>query len=60
MELYEFAKQFDVIVIFAVLYGVGIGSLVYWIMEFLHGCFKKWEQHRQKKKAAVKEEQNNQ
>ena len=30
MELYEFAKQFDVIVIFAVLYGFGIGRLVYW------------------------------
>lgn len=36
MELYEFAKQFDVIVIFVVLYSLGIGSLVYWVMEFLH------------------------
>lgn len=59
MELYEFAKQFDVIVIFVVLYSLGIGSLVYWVMEFLHWCFKKWKQHREKKKAAV-EEQNNQ
>lgn len=59
MELYEFAKQFDVIVIFVVLYSFGIGSLVYWIMEFLHWCFKKWKQHRDKKKAVV-EEQNNQ
>ena len=45
-----------VIVIFAVLYGFGIGSLVYWVMEFLHWCFKKWKQHREKKKAAVKED----
>lgn len=59
MELYEFAKQFDVIVIFVVLYSFGIGSLVYWIMEFLHWCFKKWKQHRDKKKAVV-EKQNNQ
>lgn len=59
MELYEFAKQFDVIVIFVVLYSFGIGSLVYWVMEFLHWCFKKWKQHRDKKKAVV-EEQNNQ
>ena len=35
MELYEFAKQFDVIVIFAVLYGFGIGSLVYLDYGFL-------------------------
>ncbi|MDD3034088.1 MAG: hypothetical protein PHT25_05785 [Bacteroidales bacterium] len=59
MELYEFAKQFDVIVIFVVLYSLGIGSLVYWVMEFLHWCFKKWKQHKEKKKVAV-EEQNNQ
>ena len=43
-----------------VLYGFGIGSLVYWIMDFLHWCFKKWKLHREKKKAAVKAEQNNQ
>ena len=56
MELYEFAKQFDVIVIFAVRYGFGIGSLVYWVMEFLPWCFKKGKQHSEKKKAAVKED----
>ena len=60
MDLYEFAKQFDVIVIFVVLYGFGIGSLVYWIMDFLHWGFKKWKVHEEKKKAAVKAEQNNQ
>ena len=60
MELYEFAKQFDMIVIFIVFYGFGIGSLVYWIMDFLHWCFKKWKQHRDKKNAVVKEKQNNQ
>ena len=35
-ELYEFAKQFDVIVIFIILYGFSVGSIVYWITNFLH------------------------
>ena len=35
-EPYEFAKQFDVIVIFILLYGFAIGSIVYWITDFLH------------------------
>lgn len=41
MELYEFAKQLDVIVIFVVLYSFGIMPLVYWIMEFLHWCWQR-------------------
>lgn len=46
---YEFAKQFDVVVIFAVLYGIGLGGIVYWIMESLHWCWKKLKQHWEKK-----------
>ena len=42
-ELYEFAKQFDVIVIFILLYGFAIGSIVYWITDFLHWCWTKFK-----------------
>ena len=38
-EFYEFAKQFDVIVIFILLYGFAVGSIVYWITDFLHWCW---------------------
>ena len=48
-ELYEFAKQFDVIVIFILLYGFAIGSIVYWITDFLHWCWTKFKKHREKK-----------
>ena len=42
-ELYEFAKQFDVIVIFILLYGFAVGSIVYWITDFLHWCWTKFK-----------------
>ena len=48
-ELYEFAKQFDVIVIFILLYGFAVGSIVYWITDFLHWCWTKFKKHREKK-----------
>ena len=41
-EFYEFAKQFDVIVIFILLYGFAVGSIVYWITDFLHWCWTKF------------------
>ena len=53
-ELYEFAKQFDVIVIFILLYGFAIGSIVYWITDFLHWCWTKFKKHREKKRQAAK------
>lgn len=54
-ELYEFAKQVDVIVIFIILYGLGIGSIVYWITDFLNWCWKKVKQHWEKKRQASKQ-----
>lgn len=51
-ELYEFAKQVDVITVFIILYGFGIGSLVYWITDFLHWCWRKVKQAREKKRQA--------
>ena len=48
-EFYEFAKQFDVIVIFILLYGFAIGSIVYWVTDFLHWCWTKFKKHREKK-----------
>lgn len=54
-ELYEFAKQVDVIAVFIILYGFGIGSLVYWITDFLHWCWKKVKQAREKKRQAPTE-----
>lgn len=47
-EFYEFAKQFDVIVIFILLYGFAVGSIVYWITDFLHWCWTKFKKHREK------------
>ncbi|WP_196600991.1 hypothetical protein [Pectinatus frisingensis] len=41
MELYEFAKQFDAIVIFAVLYGLGIGCLAYVVWTLLTGAIRR-------------------
>lgn len=54
-EFYEFAKQFDVIVIFILLYGFAIGSIVYWITDFLHWCWTKFKKHREKKRQAAKQ-----
>lgn len=54
-ELYEFAKQFDVIVIFILLYGFAVGSIVYWITDFLHWCWTKFKKHREKKRQAAKQ-----
>lgn len=54
-EFYEFAKQFDVIVVFVLLYGIGLGSIVYCITDFLHWCWKKFKQHREKKCQAAKQ-----
>ena len=52
---YEFAKQFDVIVIFILLYGFAVGSIVYWITDFLHWCWTKFKKHREKKRQAAKQ-----
>ena len=54
-ELYEFAKQVDVIVIFILLYGFAIGSIVYWITDFLHWCWTKFKKRREKKRQAAKQ-----
>ena len=54
-ELYEFAKQFDVIVIFILLYGFALGSIVYWITEFLHLGWTRFKKHREKKRQAAKQ-----
>lgn len=51
-ELYEFAKQFDVIVVFVVLYGMGISGIVYVVTDFFRWCFKKLKQHRGKRHTA--------
>lgn len=59
MELYEFAKQFDVIVIFAVLYGFGIGSLVYWVMEFCTGALRSGSSTGKRKRQQSKKIQRN-
>ena len=54
-ELYEFAKQVDVIAIFFILYGLAIGSITYWISEFLHWCWTKFKKHREKKRQEAKQ-----
>ena len=54
-ELYEFAKQFDVIVIFILLYGFAHGSIVYWITDLLHWCWTRFKKHREKKRQAAKQ-----
>ena len=54
-ELYEFAKQVDVIAIFFILYGLAIGSIAYWISEFLHWCWTKFNKHREKKRQEAKQ-----
>ena len=54
-EFYEFAKQFDVIVIFILLYGFSVGSIVYWITDFLHWCWTKFKKHREKKRQTAKQ-----
>ena len=56
MELYEVAKQVDVIVIFVLIYGLSLGGLMYWVLEFVHWCIKKVKQHLKKKKADTTEE----
>ncbi len=55
MELYELAKQVDVLVIFVLIYGLGLGGIMYWIMEFGHWCIKKVKQCLEKKKAKKQE-----
>ena len=54
-ELYEFAKQFDVIVIFILLYGFAVGSIVYWISEFLHWWWTKFTKPWYKKRQTAKQ-----
>ena len=54
-ELYEFAKQVDVIAIFFILYGLAISGIAYWISEFLHWCWTKFKKHRGKKRQAAKQ-----
>lgn len=56
MELYEIAKQVDVLVVFALIYGIGLGGLMYCIMEIAGWCIKKVKQHLKKKKADTTEE----
>lgn len=40
-ELYEFMKQVDVIVIFCIIYGFTINSIVWCVMEFIRFVVKK-------------------
>ena len=54
-ELYEFAKQVDVIAIFFILYGLAIGSLAHLFSEFLHWCWTKFKKHREKKRQEAKQ-----
>lgn len=55
MELYEVAKQVDVIVVFALIYGIGLGGLMYCIMEMAGWCIKKVKQYLKKKKTKKQE-----
>lgn len=54
-ELYEFAKQVDVIAVFFILYGLAISGIAYWISEFLHWCLTKFKKRREKKRQAAKQ-----
>ena len=54
-ELYEFAKQVDVIAIFFILSGVAIGCIAYWISVFLQWCWTKFKKHREKKRQEAKQ-----
>lgn len=54
-ELYEFAKQVDVIAVFFILYGLAISGIAYWISEFLHWCWTKFKKRREKKCQAAKQ-----
>ena len=37
------------------LYGLAIGSIAYWISEFLHWCWTKFKKHREKKRQEAKQ-----
>lgn len=55
MELYEFAKLVDVIAVFTLIYGLGLGALVNCIIELVHWHTEKVKKHRELKKAAEEE-----
>ena len=54
-ELYEFAKQVDVIAIFFIRYGLAFGSIAYCISEFLHWGWTKFKKHRDKTRQEAKQ-----
>ena len=39
----------------SLLYGFAVGSIVYWITDFLHWCWTKFKKHREKKRQAAKQ-----
>ena len=55
MELYEFAKQIDVIVLFCLIYGMCIFGIVSCITEII-SAVKRWLKKRKTKKQEIKKQ----
>lgn len=52
-ELYELAKQVDVMVLFCLIYGCIIAGFVNMVMDIIKLIHDKWKKHKQKKQLAT-------
>lgn len=58
-ELYELAKQIDVIILFYIFMGMGIYGIVSTIMNGIWLIRDSWKKHKEKKAAKAEEKKDN-